>query len=82
MILLLNLFRDLDKISDLARLQDAGVEQTELESLGFEISDESGYSNYTENDTNLDEFESSGYVSLNLEIMFSMIMTIFRRALV
>ena len=68
MILLLNLFRDLDKISDLARLQDAGVEKNELESLGFEISDESGYSNYTENDTNLDEFESSGYVSLNLEI--------------
>ena len=66
---IINLLRDLDKISDLARLQDAGVEQTELESLGFEISDESGYSNYTENDTNLDEFESSGYVSLNLEII-------------
>ena len=63
------MFRDLDKISDLARLQDAGVERTELESLGFEISDESGYSNYTENDTNIDEFESSGHVSLNFEII-------------
>ena len=63
------MFRDLDKISDLARLQDAGVKQTELESLGFEISDKSGYSNYTENDTNIDEFESSGYVSLNFEII-------------
>ena len=63
------MFRDLDKISDLARLQHAGVEQAELESLGFEISDETGYSNYTENDTNLDEYESSGYVSLNLKII-------------
>ena len=63
------MFRDLDKISDLARLQDAGVKKTELESLGFEISDKSGYSNYTENDTNKDEFESSGYVSLNFEII-------------
>ena len=58
--------RDLEKISDLTKLQADGLDQNIIESLGYEIFDKNGYSNYTENDTSItddEDLEGSGSVS-------------------